>query len=63
MVLFFLHIVGSILFQKIKAISSNEIDKKRETTQSDILITRLSNDHRDSFIDYTRVLTYSQAMF
>lgn len=47
MVLFSLHIVGSKLFQKIKAISSNEIDKKRETTQSDILISRLSNDHRD----------------
>lgn len=43
----YLHIVGSILFQKIKAISSNEIDKKRETTQSDILISRLSNDDRD----------------
>lgn len=63
MVLFFLHIVGSILFQKIKAISSNEIDKKRETTQSDILISRLSNDESKSFIDYTGVLTYSQAMF
>lgn len=47
MVLFSLHIVGSILFQKIKAISCNEIDKKRETTQSDILISRLSNDDRD----------------
>lgn len=46
-VLLFLHTVGSMLFQKIKAISCNEIDKKRETTQSDILITRLSNDHRD----------------
>lgn len=46
--LFFLHTVGAMLFQKIKAISCNEIDKKRETTQSDILITRLStNDHRD----------------
>lgn len=43
----YLHIVGSILFQKIKAISCNEIDKKRETTQSDILISRLSNDDRD----------------
>lgn len=47
MVLFFLHIVGSILFQKIKTISCNDIDKKRETTQSDILISRLSNDDRD----------------